>query len=72
MKDCIATMDALLKAMLQGGFGASQNESGDAIINTLDVTQVKITDTEGNLRRVFPAKGDLIFDASESIGIEIQ
>lgn len=72
MKDCVATMDALLLAMVQAGLGASQNDSDDANRSTLDVTQVKITDAEGNLRRVFPAKGDLVYDEIEDIAIEIQ
>lgn len=72
MKDCVAAMEALLKAMLLAGFGAEQNESNETIINALDIIQVKITDAEGNLRRVFPAKGDLIFDDSENIIVDIQ
>lgn len=72
MKDCMATMDALLLAMVHAGLGASQNDSGDATKSTLDVKQVKITDAEGNLRRVFPAKGDLVFDEIEDIAVEIQ
>lgn len=68
MKDCTGTMDALLLAMVQGGFGVSTATS----INTLDLRQVKIEDYEGKLRRVFPAKGDLVFDENELIAVELQ
>lgn len=69
MKDCMATMKALLLAMVQSGFGAAGAATG---VNTLDLRQVKIVDTEGQLRRVFPAKGDLVFDESELVAIELQ
>lgn len=68
--DCVDTMEALLKAMLLAGFGVKQNDSCDTTDKTLDIRQVKITDNEGNLRRVYPAKSDLIFDEIESIAIE--
>ncbi|XP_031621184.1 leucine-rich repeat-containing protein 47-like [Contarinia nasturtii] len=68
--DCVATIEALLKAMLIAGFGTSQNEQCDINVKRLDLRQVKITDAEGYLRRVYPAKGDLIFDANESIAVE--
>lgn len=61
-------MEALLKAMLMAGFGASQLEQCDT--KQLDIRQVKITDAEGNLRRVYPAKGDLVFESNESIAVE--
>lgn len=70
MGDCIETMEALLKAMLMAGLGASQNESDDTTSKTLEIRQVKVTDSEGNLRRVYPGKGDLIFDENESITVE--
>lgn len=70
MKDCVATMEALLKAMLVAGFGIVSNEKGDNIEKTLDLRQVKVSDAEGNLRRVYPAKTDLVFDENESIAVE--
>lgn len=70
MKDCNATMDALLLAMVQGGFGATG--AAAAGVNILDLRQVKIVDTEGRLRRVFPAKGDLVFDENELVAVELQ
>lgn len=71
MKDCMATMEALLLAMVQGGFGAT-GAAATAGANILDLQQVKIVDTEGKLRRVFPAKGDLVFDANELVAVELQ
>lgn len=70
MIDCVTTMEALLKAMLNAGFGASQNEPCDSTVSILDLRQVKVTDAEGNLRRVYPAKSDLVFDENESIAVE--
>lgn len=70
MIDCIDTMEALLKAMLQSGLGASQNSSSDTTIATLDIRQVKITDAEGNLRRVYPAKSDLIINETDNIAVD--
>ncbi|XP_055312336.1 leucine-rich repeat-containing protein 47-like [Sitodiplosis mosellana] len=70
MADCVDTMEALLKAMLLAGLGASQNDSCDTTSKTLDIRQVKVTDAEGNLRRVYPAKSDLVIDESENIGVE--
>lgn len=72
MKDCVATMEALLVAMLHAGFGASQNEAGDSVISTLNLRQVKVADADGNLRRVYPAKGDLVFNESEHIAVTLQ
>lgn len=72
MKDCMATMEALLLAMVQANFGAANAGGGATGIKILDLRQVKIVDTEGNLRRVFPAKGDLVFDDSELVAIELQ
>lgn len=69
MKDCVATMEALLLAMVQASFSTGGDATG---IKILDLRQVKIVDTEGNLRRVFPAKGDLVFDDSELVAIELQ
>lgn len=68
MIDCVETMEALLKAMLQ--LGASQNASSDTTIATLDIRQVKITDAEGNLRRVYPAKSDLIINETDNIAVD--
>lgn len=59
-------MEELLKAMLFAGFGVNSNPS-DEIANVLDLKQVKITDPEGNLRRVYPAKGDLALENDENI-----
>lgn len=70
MKDCVVTMEALLLAMVQGGFGA--NDGGPAGVKILDLRQVKCVDTEGKLRRVFPAKGDLVFDENEMVAVELQ
>lgn len=70
MKDCMATMEALLLAMVQGGFGV--NDGGPGGVKILDLRQVKIVDGEGHLRRVYPAKGDLLFDASELVAVELQ
>lgn len=72
MIDCVETMEALLKAMLQlgTGLGASQNASSDTTIATLDIRQVKITDAEGNLRRVYPAKSDLIINETDNIAVD--
>lgn len=72
MADCVDTMEALLKAMLLAGFGASQNDSCDTADKTLDIRQVKVTDPEGTLKRVYPAKGDLVFDENENIGVECE
>lgn len=71
MKDCMATMEALLLAMVQGGFGIN-GAGNDAATKILDLRQVKIVDTQGNLRRVFPAKGDLVYDQSELVAVELQ
>lgn len=62
-------MEALLLAMVQSGFG-SATETG--VSPTLDLRQVKIVDDEGQLRRVFPAKGDLVFDENLLIAVELQ
>lgn len=70
MKDCAATMEALLLDMVQSGFGNGDCANTGAA--TLDLRQVKIIDTEGKLRRVFPAKGDLVFDDSELVAVELQ
>lgn len=70
MADCVATIEALLKGMLQSGLGTSQNASSDSTINTLDVRQVKVTDAEGNLRRVYPAKTDLVVSDTENIAVD--
>lgn len=70
MIDCVETMEALLKAMLQSGLGSSQNASSDTTIATLDIRQVKITDAEGNLRRVYPAKSDLIINETDNIAVD--
>lgn len=70
MLDCVETMEALLKAMLVAGLGTSQNDTCDTTSKTLTIRQVKVTDAEGNLRRVYPAKGDLVWDESENIGVE--
>lgn len=63
-------MEALLLAMVQAGFGSSGAVAGG--VNILDLRQVKIVDNEGNLRRVFPAKGDLIFNVNELVTVELQ
>lgn len=71
MIDCRCAIDELLKEMLTGGFGA---EGGDAIEenieNTLCVQQIKVTDDEGNLRRVYPSKTDLEFEDDAAIIVE--
>lgn len=72
MKDCVTTMETLLTAMIHSGLGATSKASGDNGINTLEVCQVKVTDADGNLRRVYPAKGDLVFDETEAIAVELQ
>lgn len=63
-------MEALLTAMIHSGLGASSNASGDNGVNTLDLCQVKAVDAKENLRRVYPAKGDLVFDETELIAVE--
>lgn len=55
---------------LSGGFGV--NDGGPGGVKILDLRQVKIVDGEGHLRRVYPAKGDLLFDASELVAVELQ
>lgn len=70
MNDCVATMEALLKGMLIAGLGTSQNSSSDTTLNSLDIRQVKVTDFEGNLRRVYPAKSDLVFGENENFIVE--
>lgn len=70
MGDCVTTIEALLKGMLLAGLGVSQNDASDTTGKTLDIRQVKVTDADGNLRRVYPAKTDLIFDESDSIAVE--
>lgn len=66
----MATMEALLLAMVHGGFGGSgATATGVSIV---DLRQVKIVDNEGKLRRVFPAKGDLVFSEEELVAVEVQ
>lgn len=70
MIDCVTTIEALLKGMLTSGLGVKQNDLSDSTIGSLTIRQVKSTDAEGNLRRVYPAKDDLVFDIDEKIHIE--
>lgn len=65
--DCRQTMEQLLKSMLLAGFGRDTDNSGQYI---LDVTQIKFTDADGNLRTVYPSKTDLVIEKSERIVIE--
>lgn len=71
MSDCRSAIDELLKEMLIGGYGT---QGGDAteenIENTLFVQQIKVTDDEGNLRRVYPSKADLEFEDGAAILVE--
>lgn len=67
MTDCRQTIEQLLKQMLLAGLGRDADNSGRYI---LDVTQIKITDADGNLRTVYPSKSDLVVDKSERIAIE--
>lgn len=66
----MATMEALLLAMVHGGFGG--NGVAASGVSILDLRQVKIVDIDGNLRRVFPAKGDLVFNDEELVAVEMQ
>lgn len=63
-------MEALIKGMLNSGLGAGQNSSSDTTLHSLEIRQVKITDSEGNLRRVYPAKDDLVFGENENFVVE--
>lgn len=67
MTDCRTTIEELLKSMLLAGLGRNTDHSDQHI---LDVTQMKITDAEGNLRTVYPSKTDLVTEKSENIIIE--
>lgn len=67
MTDCRTAIEALLKAMLMDGIGRFADNSEQKI---LDVTQIKITDAEGNLRTVYPSRSDLIIERHENIVIE--
>lgn len=62
-------MEELLKAMMFAGFGVYESPTDD-IINVLDVKQVKITDADGNLRRVYPSKSDMQVEEHENIIVE--
>lgn len=70
MADCQATMSELLKDMLIKGFGTDEDASEDRTGKLLQIKQVKSTDTEANLRRVYPSKTDLIFEDNEHIIVE--
>lgn len=79
MADCRAGIEELLVEMLLAGFGApaeisvasNVDANNSAAVETerqfeheLIVQQVKSTDPEGNLRAVYPAKTDLLFEES--------
>lgn len=51
------------------GFGVYESPTDD-IINVLDVKQVKITDADGNLRRVYPSKSDMKVEEHENVIVE--
>lgn len=71
MTDCRSAIDQLLKEMLIGGFGADGGDSTEEYIQTtLVIQQIKVTDAEGNLRRVYPSKADLEFDDGDAILVE--
>lgn len=71
MTDCRSAIDELLKEMLIGGFGAESDDVTEANIqNMLHVQQIKVTDCEGNLRRVYPSKADLEFEDDAAILVE--
>lgn len=73
MTDCRQTMEQLLKEMLSAGFGKDVQPSADeesSNAKQLNLQQVKITDSDGNLRTVFPSKTDLNYGESENIQIE--
>lgn len=71
MSDCRSAIDALLKEMLIGGFGTGGGDTtNENIQNTLSVQQIKVTDAEGNLRRVYPSKADLEFEDGDAILVE--
>lgn len=70
MPDCSQTIDDLLKLMLVEGFGTEESASDENIRNTLHVQQCKIVDIDGNLRRVYPAKTDLIFEDTDNIVVD--
>lgn len=57
--------DALLKDMLQMGLGQETPEGQ----RSLQVEQVRIEDTQGNLKVIYPSKTDLTFEGSSSIQI---
>lgn len=67
MTDCRSTIEQLLKCMLLAGFGRKADNTDQFI---LDVTQLRITDADGNLRSVYPSKTDLVYEKSENISIE--
>lgn len=70
MSDCRSAIDELLKEMLVDGYGADGDAVEENILHTLLVQQVKVTDDEGNLRRVYPSKADLEFDEADAILVE--
>ncbi|CAH2093425.1 unnamed protein product [Euphydryas editha] len=57
---CKTVMDKMLKECLLLGIGDGE-ESG---FHTLSVQQVKIVDTEGNLKSVYPSRTDCAFDGN--------
>lgn len=67
MVDCRTTIEQLLKSMLLAGLGRKADNSEQYL---LDVTQIRITDADGNLRTVYPSKTDLVCEKSENISIE--
>ncbi|XP_068623611.1 leucine-rich repeat-containing protein 47-like [Battus philenor] len=59
---CKTVMDKLLQECLLLGIGDEPTGSND--FHTLTVQQVKIVDTEGNLKSVYPSRTDCVFDGS--------
>ncbi|XP_034827736.1 leucine-rich repeat-containing protein 47-like [Maniola hyperantus] len=57
---CKTVMDKLLQECLLLGIG----DGDDNEYHTLTVQQVKVVDTEGNLKSVYPSRTDCVFDSS--------
>ncbi|CAG5047223.1 unnamed protein product [Parnassius apollo] len=59
---CKNVMDKLLQECLL--LGIADGPDSDSAYHTLTVQQVKVVDTEGNLKSVYPSRTDCVYDGS--------
>ncbi|KPJ13056.1 Leucine-rich repeat-containing protein 47 [Papilio machaon] len=61
LSSCKTVMDKVLQECLLLGIGDEGEDDG---YHTLSVQQVKIVDTEGNLKSVYPSRTDCVYDGT--------